>query len=125
MSFLNADVTNVVNPYLTDVGVGLVFGLGYYLIKYLYGDNQQNGKQNLKDGKSSQVVWDGPKTIDEYNHLIKANEEDPKLNPFEVLDIINKKQLTPDINTYNNLLNACYATGNFVSADKLVEEILF
>ena len=55
--------------------------------------------------------------------MIKTNEDDPKLNPFDVLDKINKKQLTPDVNTYNNLLNACYATGNFESADKLVEEI--
>ena len=56
MSFLNADVANAVNPYLTDVGVGLVFGLGYYLIKYLYGD-QQNPKQS-KEGKQSQVIWE-------------------------------------------------------------------
>jgi pentatricopeptide repeat protein len=123
MSFLNADVTNAVNPYLTDVGVGLVFGLGYYLIKYLYGDNSQN--KSLKESKSGTVVWDGAKTIEDFNLLIKNNEEDCKMNPFEVLDKINKKQLNPDINTYNNLLNACYVTGNFEGADKLAEEIFY
>ena len=124
MSFLNADVANAVNPYLTDVGVGLVFGLGYYLIKYLYGDNaQSSAKQAIKDVKGSQMVFDMARTIEEFNTMIKNNEEDAKLNPFEVLDKISKKQLTPDMNTYNNLLNACYTTGNFESADKLVEEI--
>jgi len=126
MTLFNADMTNAVNPYLTDVGVGLVFGLGYYLIKYIYGDNQQgNAKQNIKgaDDKDIKVYWDDAKTIEDFNHLIKLNEDDTKINPFEVLDKINKKQLTPDINTYNNLLNSCYATGNYISADKLTEEI--
>ncbi len=123
MSFLNADVANAVNPYLTDVGVGLVFGLGYYLIKYLYGENGQN--KSLKEGKSVAVVWDGAKTIEDFNLLIKNNEEDCKMNPFEVLDKINKRQLNPDINTYNNLLNACFVTGNFEGAEKLIEEVFY
>jgi pentatricopeptide repeat protein len=125
MSFLNADMSSAVNPYLTDVGVGLVFGLGYYLIKYLYGENQQQGgKKALEGGKSSGVVvWDNAKTVDDFNHLIKSNEDDVKMNPFEVLARINKKGLSPDVNTFNNLLNACYVTGNFESADKLVEEL--
>jgi pentatricopeptide repeat protein len=121
-SFLNADVANAVNPYLTDVGVGLVFGLGYYLIKYLYGEGQN---QYMKQGKSEGklVQWDAAKTIDEFNNIIKSNEDDIKLNPFEILDIIHKKGLSPDITTYNNLLNACFVTGNFLIADKLSEEI--
>lgn len=123
MSFLNADVSNAVNPYLTDVGVGIVFGLGYYFIKYIYGDAPQKGKQIKSTLTDNAAQWDAAKTIEEINNLIKSNEEDPKLNPFEVLDKINKKQMTPDINTYNNLLNACYANENFISADKLIEEI--
>jgi len=123
MSFLNADVANVVNPYLTDVGVGLVFGLGYYLIKYLYGESHQAGlvkQSKLKDGV---LIFDAAKSIDEFNHLIKNNEEDIKMNAFEVLATIHKKGLSPDINTYNNLLNACYVTNNYENAEKLVEEI--
>lgn len=121
MSLLNADVTNAVNPsILTDVGVGLVFGLGYYVIKYIYGDNQpSSGKQGKQ---TQQALWDSAKTIEELNSIIK-NHEDESFNPFEILDKVNKSQLTPDINTYNNLLNACYINSNFESADKLVEEI--
>ena len=119
MSLLNADVNNVVNPYLTDVGVGLVFGLGYYLIKYIYGDNQPSSG---KTGKQTQALWDSAKTIEEFNSMIKNHEEEA-MNPFDLLNKISKVQLTPDINTYNNLLNACYINSNFESAEKLVEEI--
>ena len=124
MSFLNADVANAVNPYLTDVGVGLVFGLGYYVIKYLYGENTEKKGKETKLGTENTIQWEGAKTIEEFNHLIKTNEEDSKMNPFEVLNVINKKQLSPDINTYNNLLNSCYHVGNFECADKLKEEII-
>lgn len=123
MNLTNADITNPVNPYLTDVGVGLVFGLGYYLIKYIYGDNQPNDAKQSKTDGTGQIVWDSAKTVEDFNHMIKSNEDDVKMNPFEVLEKIHKKQLTPDISTYNNLLNACYGTDNFESAAKLVEEI--
>src|SRR5688572_25962963 len=120
MSVLNADVSNAVNPYLADVGVGLVFGLGYYVIKYIYGDNQPNN-QKQREGKQVQLVWEDASTIEEFNTYIKRSEDDAKLNPYEILDKIHKKQLTPDINTYNNLLNACYVNGKFDSAEKLVD----
>ena len=123
MTFLNADVANAVNPYLTDVGVGLVFGLGYYLIKYLYGENQNTNQKQLKSDGKFLVQWDSANTVDEFNNIIKSNEDDTKLNPFEVLDKIHKKGLSPDITTYNNLLNSCFVTGNFEVADKLSEEI--
>ena len=117
----NVDIGNAVNPYLTDVGVGVVFGLGYYLIKYLYGDNQKPDTKQLKE--VSNVCWDNAKTIEEFNSLIKSYEEDSKINPFEILNRINKKGLSPDISTYNYLLNSCYVTSNFDTAEKLIEEI--
>lgn len=123
MSTLNVDVSNAVNPYLADVGVGLVFGLGYYFIKYFYGDQPKDEKNLKSQIESGEIDWTNIKTIEEVNNKIKANEYDIKMNPFEVLDKLSKKLLTPDINTYNNLLNSCYITGNFDSADKLVEEM--
>ena len=120
-SLSNADIGNVVNPYLTDVGVGVVFGLGYYLIKYLYGDTQKQDGKQLKE--VSNVCWDNAKTIEEFNSLIKSYEEDSKLAPFEILNKINKKGLSPDISTYNYLLNSCYVTSNFETAEKIIEEI--
>jgi pentatricopeptide repeat protein len=120
---INVDVANAVNPYLADVGVGLVFGLGYYFIKYLYGDQQNSEKNSKNKIESGEIDWRIFKTIDEVNQKIKANEYDVKMNPFEILDKISKSQLTADINTYNNLLNSCYITGSFEAADKLVEEM--
>ena len=117
----NVDIGNAVNPYLTDVGVGVVFGLGYYLIKYLYGDNQKSDSKQLKE--ASNVCWDNAKTIEEFNSLIKSYEEDSKLNPFEILNKINKKGLSPDISTYNYLLNSCYVSSNFEISEKLIDEI--
>lgn len=117
----NVDFLNAVNPYLTDLGFGLVFGLGYYFIKYLYGESDKKPQGKLKD---SEGYWSSAKTIDDFNILIKNNEEDPKMNPFEVLELIRKKYLSPDINTYNNLLNACFVNSNFDVAAKLSEEIL-
>jgi pentatricopeptide repeat protein len=122
-SYSNADFGNVVNPYLTDVGVSVVFGLGYYLIKYLYGDNNQKSDQKqLKE--TSTVCWDKAKTIEEFNNLIKQNEDDSKLNHIQILDKIVKKGLSADINTYNFLLNSCYITQNFEVAEKIVDEVM-
>ena len=68
----NADLSNVVTPYLTDVGFGLVFGLGYYFIKYLYGDAD---KKTQTKAKNVEGYWSTAKTIDDFNILIKNNEE--------------------------------------------------
>jgi pentatricopeptide repeat protein len=117
----NVDTSNAVNHYWADIGVGVVFGLGYYLIKYLYGENQKQDAKQLKE--STNICWDNAKTTEEFNSLIKSNEEDSKLAPFEILNKINKKGLSADISTYNYLLNSCYVTSKFETADKLIEEV--
>ena len=119
MAYLNVDVQNAVNPYLSDMGVGLVFGLGYYVIKYIYGDS----KDDSKNQKEKVGTWDNAVTIEEFNTLIKDHEHDPTFNPFEVIDKMSKKSVTPDITIFNNLLNTCYVSQNFEAADKLVEEM--
>ena len=123
MSLLNVDSNNNTNSntsYLTDVGVGVVFGLGYYLIKYLYGDSKSSDQ---KDQKGTQnMCWESAKTIEEFNTLIKTFEG-KNLNSFDVLDKINKKALSPNITTYNNLLNLSYINSNYETADKLIEEV--
>ena len=123
MSLINVDSNNsnnTPNSYLTDVGVGVVFGLGYYLIKYLYGDSNSSDQ---KDSKASQnMCWTSAKTIEEFNTLIKSFEG-KGLNAFDVLDKINKKGISPNIMTYNNLLNLSYINSSFETADKLIEEV--
>ena len=74
---MNGNLSNVVNPYLTDVGVGLVFGLGYYLIKYLYGDNKGNSKNSKAHTSESGLTWETAKSIEDFNYLIKNTDEHP------------------------------------------------
>jgi pentatricopeptide repeat protein len=116
-SFINA-----VNPYLSDVGVGLVFGLGYFLIKYLYKDKEEDKKKVTQQSKS-QINFDNCDSVEDFNHLIKLNEENVNLNPFEVIERMNKAQLLPNVITYNNLLNACFIQSNFDYAERLSEDL--
>ena len=122
---LNADLLNAVNPYITDLGVSLVFGLGYYMVKYMYGDIVKD-KKSTGEKTVTEVNWTKLETLEEFNLEIKNNELEIelKINPFEILDVMNKKNICPDIVTYNNLLNTCFIRQNFEEANKLVEEVL-
>ena len=118
--FSQQQIIDTVYPYLSDIGVGLVFGLGYYHISYLFGDKKQDKK--LLQTKSN-INLENCKTLDDFNQIIKINEENPKLDSFEMIQIMNERQISPDINTYNNLLNACYIQENFEVAEKITEEL--
>lgn len=113
---------NAVNPYLSDVGVGLVFGLGYYLINYLYKDKKEDKKEAFEK-INNKVSYESCTTTEDYNQLVKINEANEKLNPFELIEKMTKAHLSPDINTYNNLLNSCFIQGNFEYAEKLTEDL--
>lgn len=116
------NITNAVNPYLSDVGVGLVFGLGYYFIKYLYGDKKDEDKKQSTTSKTA-LNFDSCKTIEDYNQLIKTNEDNEKLLPFDVITKMSQQSVIPDVNTYNNLLNSCFIQGNFEAAERLAEDL--
>ena len=117
-------IVNAVNPYLSDVGVGLVFGLGYYFIKYIYGEKgEEEKKQTLSELSKSKIKFTNCKSIEDFNQLIKVNEENSKLNPYEVIEKMRESHLFPDVNTYNNLLNCCFIQSNFENAEKLTEDL--
>lgn len=125
-TLLNVDSNQTVantnsNSFLTDVGVGVVFGLGYYLIKYLYGDSKSS---DPKDSKAASVCLDSARNIEELNPLINTFQG-KSFNAFEILDKINKLGFTPNITTYNNLLNLAYVNASYETADKLIDEIFF
>ena len=115
-------IVNAVNPYLSDVGVGLVFGLGYYFIKYVYGEKGEEKKETISLSKST-INYTTCKSIEDFNQIIKANEDNTKLIPFEVIQKMRETHLFPDINTYNNLLNCCFIQGKFENAEKLTEDL--
>jgi len=88
----------------------------------MYGDQKV---KDLKDSKvSAPVLLDSAKSLEDFQILIgKQIEADEKINPFEILDKINKAGLTPDISIYNSLLNFCYTKGKYEEAGKLYEEV--
>ena len=104
------------------LGVGLVFGLGYYLIKYLYGDNKSNSKNSKTHTSDSGLSWETAKSIDDFNYLIK-NTDEQLMKPFDVIDKMNKAHISADITIYNNLINSCISSGMFDEAEKLSQEI--
>eukprot|EP00340_Litonotus_pictus_P000351 CAMPEP_0170528784 /NCGR_PEP_ID=MMETSP0209-20121228/14241_1 /TAXON_ID=665100 ORGANISM="Litonotus pictus, Strain P1" /NCGR_SAMPLE_ID=MMETSP0209 /ASSEMBLY_ACC=CAM_ASM_000301 /LENGTH=716 /DNA_ID=CAMNT_0010820183 /DNA_START=44 /DNA_END=2194 /DNA_ORIENTATION=+ len=117
------NLINAVNPYLSDVGVGLVFGLGYYLINYIYGDKKKEQKKQSLEKLRSAINFEHCKSLEDFNQLIKMNEENLQLNPFDLIERMNSLHISPDINTYNYLLNSCFVQDNFEHADKLTEDL--
>ena len=120
---LSNEVLNVSYSPISDIGAGIVFGLGYYLISHLYGDAStfEEFKKGLNHIKPQDL--ERATTIEQINNLIKMQEKEESLNPFEILRKINKQNIAPDISTYNILLNYCYQNGKYDFADKLEEEI--
>jgi pentatricopeptide repeat protein len=134
-TLLNAANLNlgIFNNYMTDVAVGVLFGLGYYLVKTIRkrgGDENQSSTQSdskLKSAVKSRLEnalerWSYAKSIEEYHELIKTNYQ--SCDPYEILNLIQSKGLSPSIDTYNALLLNCFHNGNFSSASILKEEIL-
>ena len=119
---LNADsLLNVVTSYKTDICLCLSLILGYFLIKYLYTSSSSKPRQKPYETKPH---FPHAKTLNDFNTLIKTKYDELNLTPFEILQLMKSKYIVPDINTYNNLLNACYIQKNFTSAEKLAETIL-
>lgn len=134
-TLLNAANLNlgIFNNYMTDVAVGVLFGLGYYLVKTIRkrgGDESQSSTQSdskLKSAVKSRLEnalekWNYAKSIEEYHDLIKTNYQ--SCDPYEILSLIQSKGLSPSIDTYNALLLNCFHNENFSSASILKEEIL-
>ena len=130
-SLLNAADSNSLffNNYVTDVAVSMLFGLGYYLVKSIRnrGEAKNDKNEKIKADVKNKLEgalqrWNYAKTMEEYHQLIKTCYE--SCDPYEVLNIIVSRGLTPNIDTYNALLLNCYHNSNFSAANTLREEIL-
>ena len=122
MSLSNEVLATTFSP-VSDLGAGIVFGLGYYLINHLYGDSFESDLKKDLNQKANSMTLDKAKTVEDFNNLIKIKEKDTFLNPFEILHKMNNLHLNPGIMTYNNLLNYCFINEKFEIAEKLSEEI--
>jgi len=121
---LNVDyLTNVVKPYASDLGVALVFGLGYYLFKFLNKKDEKRVKDNIKEKVILSVSkWENAKSIQKYNSMVISNN-DKNVDAFKILTSMQKSGINPDIVTYNCLIDMSHRLDHKEQAIKLYEEI--
>jgi pentatricopeptide repeat protein len=125
MQILNADYwSSYLQPYVADLGVALVFGVGYYLFKQLHKDKDKSDiKGNLKEKIENHLnKWNQAKTIQKFNSLIITNT-DRSTDAFKILNLMQKAEINPDIVTYNCLLDMSFKLEQREQAKKLFEEI--
>jgi len=120
----------IIESYVADVAVTMVFGLGYYLFKKFKRNDEENfcdPEENLKGltGKLGNALerWQYAKTIEEYNEMIQNNYGDVS-DPFTIINIMNKRGIMPNVDTYNALFYNCLINGNGEGVENLKEEIL-
>ena len=121
MQILNADYWNsYLQPYVADLGVALVFGVGYYLFKQLHKDKKDASfKEKIESNLNK---WNQAKTIQKFNSLIISNK-DKTTDAFKILNAMQKSEINPDIVTYNCLLDMSFKLEQYEQAKKLFEEI--
>jgi len=107
-------------PYVADLGVALVFGVGYYLFKQLHKDKTDSSyKEKIQTHLNK---WSQAKTIQKFNSLIISNK-DRNTDAFKILNSMQKAEINPDIVTYNCLLDMSLKLEQYEQAKKLFEEI--
>ena len=117
-------LSSMVKPYVSDLSVALVFGVGYYLFKYLHNNNQKpiNNNEIKKSIKTKLDKWEQAKTLQVYNGLIIQNH-DTSINAFNILTKMQKSGISPDIITYNCLIDMSFRFDQSENAQKLFEEV--
>ena len=103
------------------IAIGL-FGIGYFLFKFLNSKNDQNEKTPAKIIIPAQI--DPSKVLYQYNVYIRDNlSHSLDLNPFEVLHQMQIEGIMPDITSYNTLLDICFEQKKFEHSQKLFKEM--
>ena len=126
MQVITADYwTTYLKPIIADLGVALIFGIGYHLFKKLNKDTKSSSSSSsdIKDKiKTSLSRWNEVKTLQKFNALISANK-DQSMDAYKILHLIEQNNITPDIISYNCLLDMSFRLGQYETAHKLFEEI--
>ena len=125
MQVVSADYwTTYLKPIIADLGVALIFGIGYHLFKKLNKDTKSSSSStDIKDKiKTSLSRWNEVKTLQKFNALISSNK-DQSMDAYKILHLIEQNNITPDIISYNCLLDMSFRLGQYETAHKLFEEI--
>ena len=117
-------LSSVVKPYVSDLSLALVFGAGYYLFKYIQKNNDK--KQLNKEVKNNILQkidkWEYAQSLNGYNGLIIKNF-DKRIDAFNILTKMQKAGITPDIITYNCLIDMSFRNNQSENGIRLFEEI--
>lgn len=113
--------SSFIKPVIADLGVALVFGVGYHLFKKLNKDKSK--ETQIKDKiKTTISKWNEVKSSQKFNALITTNK-DKSMDAYKILHLIETNNLTPDIITYNCLLDMSFRLEQNETAHKLFNEI--
>jgi pentatricopeptide repeat protein len=120
---------SMIKPYISDLSVALVFGAGYYLFKFLKNRNEnintieKKVQNQIKSSiKSKLDKWEQAKSLQIFNGLIISNNNS-NVDAFKILPKMQQNCVTPDIITYNCLLDMSLRLDQEENAVKLFEEI--
>lgn len=105
--------------YMTNIGMSMLFGLGYYLAKKSKKPIEENNESNLE--KNQIEIIRNSSSIEEINESIKNGNIVAK---SDILSEILKKDFPITIDTYNLLLSDCLMYGNLDFAEKIKNILL-
>jgi len=121
-------LNSMIKPYISDLSVALVFGAGYYLFKFLKNKNENQNKEKTLQTQIKSTIktrldkWEQAKNLQTYNGLIISNY-DSKVDAFKILSKMQNNGVTPDIITYNCLIDMSFRLDQEENAIKLFEEV--
>lgn len=122
MQILNNDYWNgYLKPYVADVGVALAFGVGCLLFK-AFKKEDKNMKLIKETIKTSLNKWEAATSLQRFHSLI-INNTDTKTDAYKILRNMSEANITPEIVTYNCLIDMSFQLCQYENAYKLYEEI--
>lgn len=105
--------------YVANVGMSMLFGLGYYLVKK---KKTQKPQSNSDESEKDLALICSNSKLHEIHALIK--EKKFESDQYEILNILIRKGIKPSTETYNILLSSAYQEKNITTAKRLREELL-
>jgi leucine-rich PPR motif-containing protein len=120
LNLLNVEYwSNYIQPIASDIGVAIVFGFGYYLFKAFIKEESYDIKKELIQSYNK---WEKVKTIQKYVAMINGNH-DRNMDAYKILASMQNAGISPDIVTYNSLIDMSLRLDHLEEVKKLYEEI--
>lgn len=96
--------------YLSDFAITALFGVGYYLFRNKKPLNQNDTKQTARDALLCSIEMFT--NLDDFNSFIEQSSPNSISDPLKLLSYMVSKGVSPNISTYNNLIQYCLISEN-------------